>query len=220
MNTIDIAKAVLKNQRNDDGTLKYPNVQIKEDNRERCDYDGPDNTTCYVQNKNFNKNQKLINRIMAAHEVCHFLNYEEGVSNFRAVRKTNSWPAFWGATIIIAISAIVAYFNIDFIAEKISILFGLYSVLTCYFSYKSWVLIEEKLRIYSDDEQHAQDRAVRELLAINNEYALNLNEEEMAKEAQKFLNRYVYGINNFVRVVTLLALITTFVLNFIIWFRL
>ena len=68
MNNIDIAKAVLNNQKNDDGTLKYPNVQIKGAKNERCDYDGPDNTTCYVQEKN----QNLIDKIIASHEVCHF----------------------------------------------------------------------------------------------------------------------------------------------------
>ena len=212
MNTIEIAKAVLDNQKNEDGTLKYPNVQIVELKRgiERCEYDGPNNSFCHVQNKE----QGLINKILASHEVSHFLNYEDGISDYKEVKRTNRW-VIWGLMIILLTIATFVFGAM--VGYKAWFLFSLLSSLA---SLIALPIVNKHLKIYSIDEQKTQDRAVRELLAINSEYALNLNEDEMVKEAQAFIDKHVYLVNKVVLRLLFGCTCSTIILNLYIAYQL
>lgn len=131
---------------------------------------------------------------MASHEICHFLNYEDGVTDFIKVRKTNSWPIWFIGMIICSIISFFMISLMTIINISHFVIFS-YIVVSCVWIYKAWVCVPEKLRIYAEDEQMTQDRAVKELLAINPIYGLDLDKEEVERVAQAHIDRHVYKNN-------------------------
>lgn len=211
MPNLSIARAVLANQKDDKGNVKYPNVRIEEVDsfgKERCQYDGPDNTVCYIQNQKHG----VIEKVMAAHEVSHFLNYEEKVTDNKKVRLTQTWP-IW-VIVMVIIAALTLLLLIQSTAKDISmyIVFP-FAILSCALNYKAWSIVIEKMSIHADDEQKTQDRAVRELLAVNDFLELNLDREEVEKVAQEHIDRYVYNINSVLKFIVALIGVFTIAIN-------
>lgn len=188
--------------------MRIEEVKVRVGVSERCDYDGPDNTICYVQNQK----QGLIEKIMGSHEVCHFLNYEDGVTDFKKVKKTDSWPVWFIGMIICSIISLFMISLMTIINISLLVIFS-YIVVSCVWIYKAWVSVPEKLRIYAEDEQLTQDRAVKELLAISPKYGLDLDKEEVERVAQEFVNQYVYKFNRQMRFSAVLIGIITITLN-------
>lgn len=187
MNNHEIAKEILT-------SYGYENVAIKNavKGRDRCVYYGPDDSVLYIHNESHN----LIDKIMAAHEVSHFLNYVEGVADFQRVKKTDKSNLLVFLPLLL-MTILSAVFNV------LDVALGFYKwpylIVSIFCSFFLLRYFFNELFIYENDESITQYRAVAELSKVVQNNNIELDEDLLLNTALEHLRKYLFKDNAIIK---------------------